>query len=67
MNNNHSIETATGKRGAKTQCWYKITGMPGWKRKQLGLPAFGSLSCVPRDVQQALPACERANSSISLS
>lgn len=33
--------------GAGTQCWYRITGLPGWKRRQMGLPAFGSLGCVP--------------------
>lgn len=66
MNNNYSLETATGKRSAKTQCWYKITGMPGWKRKQLGLPAFGSLSCVPRDVQQPTPARVHTDSPFSL-
>lgn len=25
--------------------WHRITGLPGWKRAQLGLPAFGDADC----------------------
>ena len=27
--------------------WYRITGLPGWKRAELGMPAFGHAHCVP--------------------
>jgi hypothetical protein len=27
--------------------WLKITGLPGWKRAQLGVPAFGDADCSP--------------------
>jgi hypothetical protein len=27
--------------------WYRITGLPGWKRAQLGMPAYGDPHCVP--------------------
>lgn len=27
--------------------WFHITGLPGWKRAQLGIPAFGTANCVP--------------------
>lgn len=26
--------------------WYRTTGLPGWKRAQLGMPAFGDPHCV---------------------
>jgi hypothetical protein len=32
----------TGKRH-----WFLITGLPGWKRAQLGMPAFGNADCSP--------------------
>jgi len=28
------------------QRWYRLTGLPGWKRAQLGMPAFGDPHCV---------------------
>lgn len=28
--------------------WVKITGLPGWKRAQLGVPAFGQANCTTR-------------------
>jgi hypothetical protein len=27
--------------------WFQITGLPGWKRAQLGMPAFGNADCSP--------------------
>jgi hypothetical protein len=27
--------------------WFQITGFPGWKRAQLGVPAFGNADCSP--------------------
>jgi hypothetical protein len=27
--------------------WFRTTGLPGWKRAQLGLPAYGDPRCVP--------------------
>jgi hypothetical protein len=27
--------------------WFQITGLPGWKRAQLGVPAFGDANCTP--------------------
>jgi len=27
--------------------WFQITGLPGWRRAQLGLPAFGKADCSP--------------------
>jgi hypothetical protein len=27
--------------------WFQITGLPGWKRAQLGIPAFGNARCTP--------------------
>ena len=29
------------------QHWYRLTGLPGWRRAQLGMPAFGDQHCVP--------------------
>lgn len=53
MGHDHNTKPPPGRRGAGTRCWFKITGMPGWKRKQLGLPAFSSLQCIPHNGQQA--------------
>jgi hypothetical protein len=25
--------------------WFRVTGLPGWKRAQLGMPAFGEADC----------------------
>lgn len=33
-----------GKTGQRY--WYRITGLPGWRRAQLGLPGFGNPHCV---------------------
>jgi hypothetical protein len=38
-------ETPAG-RSAKRH-WFQITGLPGWKRAQLGVPAFGEADCSP--------------------
>jgi hypothetical protein len=27
--------------------WFQITGLPGWKRVQLDMPAFGNANCSP--------------------
>jgi hypothetical protein len=35
-------EVRSGKRH-----WFQITGLPGWKRAQLGVPAFGGANCTP--------------------
>ena len=29
------------------QHWFRITGLRGWKRAQLDMPAFGDAKCVP--------------------
>ena len=36
--------------------WFRITGLPGWKRAQLGLPAFGAATCVPHPGTESKPA-----------
>lgn len=33
-----------GKTGQR--CWFRITGLPGWRRAQLGLPGFGNPHCI---------------------
>jgi hypothetical protein len=37
--------TRVGRSGKRH--WFQITGLPGWKRAQLGLPAFGNADCSP--------------------
>jgi hypothetical protein len=37
--------TRAGRSGKRH--WFQITGLPGWKRAQLGLPAFGDANCTP--------------------
>jgi hypothetical protein len=37
--------TRPGRSGKRH--WFQITGLPGWKRAQLGLPAFGKADCSP--------------------
>jgi hypothetical protein len=27
--------------------WFRVTGLPGWRRAQLGVPAFGEAECAP--------------------
>jgi len=44
-----------GHRGGTGQRhWFRITGLPGWKRAQLGMPAFGDPRCVPHPRPEAL-------------
>jgi hypothetical protein len=33
--------------------WFRITGLPGWKRAQLGLPAFGDANSTPPPKSQS--------------
>jgi hypothetical protein len=33
----------TGRSGKRH--WFQITGLPGWKRAQMGMPAFGNANC----------------------
>jgi len=35
----------TGRSGKRH--WFQITGLPGWKRAQMGMPAFGNANCSP--------------------
>jgi len=37
--------THAGRSGKRH--WFQITGLPGWKRAQLGMPAFGNADCSP--------------------
>jgi hypothetical protein len=37
--------TRAGRSGKRH--WFLITGLPGWKRAQLGMPAFGNADCSP--------------------
>ncbi len=31
--------------GDTPRYWLRITGLPGWRRQQLGVPAFGNANC----------------------
>ena len=44
-----SDPTPSPKRAGRSgkRHWQQITGLPGWKRTQLGLPAFGNADCTP--------------------
>ena len=33
--------------GSGQRHWFRITGLPGWRRAQLGLPGLGSGRCFP--------------------
>ncbi len=43
--------------------WYRTTGLPGWKRAQLGMPAFGDTHCAthprPNLLQRLVNAVKR--------
>lgn len=39
--------------------WFRITGLPGWKRAQLGMPAFGEAECASHLPPTSRHACER--------
>jgi len=49
--------TRAGRSGKRH--WFRITGLPGWKRAQLGMPAFGEAECVPHLPPTSRRACER--------
>lgn len=36
---------ACGVDGAPPRYWLRITGLPGWRRRELGLPSFGRSLC----------------------
>jgi hypothetical protein len=36
-----------GPAGRGPRYWYRITGLPGWKRAELGMPAFSLAQCLP--------------------
>ncbi|HHY87058.1 MAG TPA: hypothetical protein GYA07_16215 [Verrucomicrobia bacterium] len=42
IGNTRRRQIASGQRH-----WFRITGLPGWKRAQLGMPAFGNSHCIP--------------------
>jgi hypothetical protein len=42
--------------------WFQITGLPGWKRAQLGIPAFGKANCFPPPAAQRNPTGASAKS-----
>ncbi len=44
QNPDREFPSRLGKRG-NPRHWFRITGLPGWKRAQLGLPAFGQADC----------------------
>ncbi|HNQ89358.1 MAG TPA: iron chelate uptake ABC transporter family permease subunit [Verrucomicrobiota bacterium] len=37
-----------GNDAAHPRHWYRITGLRGWERAELGIPAFGEPHCVPQ-------------------
>lgn len=43
-NTDGAVPARLGKRGHQRH-WFRITGLPGWKRAQLGLPAFRHADC----------------------
>lgn len=43
----HSGTSRGIKRRTGPRHWFRITGLPGWKRVQLGMSAFGDARCCP--------------------
>ncbi len=44
QNSDRNFHSRLGKWG-NPRHWFRITGLPGWKRAQLGMPAFGQAHC----------------------
>lgn len=42
---NHQNRQGRTRRSGQ-RYWFRITGLPGWRRAQLGLPGFGNPHCV---------------------
>lgn len=42
---NHQNRQERTRRSGQ-RCWFRITGLPGWRRAQLGLPGFGNPHCI---------------------
>ncbi len=41
----HAARMQDIKRRSGHRHWFRLTGLPGWKRALLGMPAFGRADC----------------------